>query len=274
MVNLGALEHGNIDEARRWYERAIATDHPEVRQRRCTTSGSWRRTRAFWTRHAAGTSGAIATDHPDYAPAAMVQPRGPGGEDQGIFDEARRWYERGDRHLITPTMRRRRWSTSGPWRRTRAISTGHAGWWGERSGRHPSRRRCARSDGQPRGPGEGPGPYETRHGRWHERAIATDHPDYAPKAMLNLGALEHEQGNIDGARRWWERAAATGHHDAATVQARQLLGDLERGEEERRRAEHFGRYGSQAYADPQLMKRGGTHPESAPPAPDEDELSE
>lgn len=93
---------------------------------------------------------------------------------------------------------------------------------------------------------------------WYERAIATDHPDDTPRAMLNLGILEKNQGNTDEARRWWEGAVATGHHDAVTVQARHLLGDLERGEEERRHAEHFGRYGWQAYADPQLMKRGGS----------------
>jgi hypothetical protein len=88
--------------------------------------------------------------------------------------------------------------------------------------------------------------------------------------MVNLGALEYNQGDLVEARRWWERAIASGHPEAA-ARARRELRDLKRGEGERRRAEHFGRYGWQAYADPQLMKPGSTRPDSGQPAADEDE---
>lgn len=108
--------------------------------------------------------------------------------------------------------------------------------------------------------------------RWYMRVIATGHADQAPAAMINLGVLEHGQGDLVEARRWWERAIATGHADAA-ARARRELRDLERREGDRRRAEHFGRYGWQAYADPQLMKPGSTRPDSGQPAADEDEPS-
>jgi len=108
--------------------------------------------------------------------------------------------------------------------------------------------------------------------RWYMRVIATGHADQAPAAMINLGVLEHGQGDLVEARQWWERAIATGHADAA-ARARRELRDLERREGDRRRAEHFGRYGWQAYADPQLMKPGSTRPDSGQPAADEDEPS-
>jgi Tfp pilus assembly protein PilF len=144
--------------------------------------------------------------------------------------------------------------------------------------------------------------------RWYGEAIATGHADAAPKAMVNLGGLEHEQGNLGEARRWWEQAIATGHADQApeamvnlgvleyeqgnlsearrrygqaiatdhpktALRAEQQLRDLDRLEDERRRAEQFGRYGWQAYADPQMMKPRSARPETDQPAGDEGEPS-
>ena len=37
------------------------------------------------------------------------------------------------------------------------------------------------------------------------------HPDQAPRAMVDLGDLEREQGNPDQARHWYEQAIATSH---------------------------------------------------------------
>jgi TPR repeat protein len=51
--------------------------------------------------------------------------------------------------------------------------------------------------------------------QWYTQAVATDHPDEAPRAMVNLGALEHGQGNLVAARQWWTRAVATDHPDQA-----------------------------------------------------------
>jgi TPR repeat protein len=109
---------------------------------------------------------------------------------------------------------------------------------------------------------------QARH--WYGEAIATGHADAAPPAMFNLGNLEHQHGDLAQARRRWEQAIATGHPEAA-ARARRAIRDLERREGERRRAEHFRRYGWQAYADPQLMKPGSIRSDSDQPAGDEDE---
>ena len=88
--------------------------------------------------------------------------------------------------------------------------------------------------------------------------------------MFNLGVLELEQGNPEAARRRWSKATATGHPEAA-ARARQELRELDRREEERRRADHFGRYGWQAYADPQLMKSDGRRQAPGEPGDDNEE---
>lgn len=71
--------------------------------------------------------------------------------------------------------------------------------------------------------------------------------------MCNLADLENKQGNHGQARHWYQKAISTGHPRAAN-QAQHKLGVLDRGETDRQRAEHFGRYGYLAYADPALLK--------------------
>jgi TolA-binding protein len=66
---------------------------------------------------------------------------------------------------------------------------------------------------------------EARH--WDQQAIDIGHPDEAPRAMFNLGVLEYEQGNLDQSRRWWRQAADTSHPDQAP-KAMFNLGILER----------------------------------------------
>ena len=48
----------------------------------------------------------------------------------------------------------------------------------------------------------------------YQRAIDSGHPDAAPKAMVNLGVLLAEQGDVEGARAAYQRAIDTGHPDA------------------------------------------------------------
>ena len=61
---------------------------------------------------------------------------------------------------------------------------------------------------------------------WYANASGTGHADWAPRAMVNLGVLEQEQGRIEKARGWWARAIATGHADWAP-RAMSNLGALE-----------------------------------------------
>ncbi|MET7334753.1 hypothetical protein [Nonomuraea sp. NPDC005650] len=69
---------------------------------------------------------------------------------------------------------------------------------------------------------------------------------------------------MEEARRWYREAIAGGHPEAAPL-ARSALRDLERREEDLRRAEHYSRYGYLAYADPSMMRPSPTpEPESRP----------
>jgi tetratricopeptide (TPR) repeat protein len=51
--------------------------------------------------------------------------------------------------------------------------------------------------------------------KWFTKAIETGHADFAPGAMVNLGKLEKEQGRIQEARSWYTKAIKSGHADAA-----------------------------------------------------------
>jgi TPR repeat protein len=62
---------------------------------------------------------------------------------------------------------------------------------------------------------------------WWQRAVDSGHPDQAPRAMVSLGFLEKEQGDVDQARDWWQRAVDSGHPDYAP-QAMGNLGVLEK----------------------------------------------
>ncbi|GIH97712.1 tetratricopeptide repeat protein [Planobispora siamensis] len=62
---------------------------------------------------------------------------------------------------------------------------------------------------------------------WYTRTIASGHTDQAPPAMIGLGVVEEEQSNIDQAHTWYTRAVASGHPDEAP-HAMVNLGNLER----------------------------------------------
>jgi hypothetical protein len=61
-----------------------------------------------------------------------------------------------------------------------------------------------------------------------------------------------EQGNPEAARQSWDRAISTGITPFAQ-EAEQLIGHMERRQDEQRRAEQFTRYGWQVYADEKMM---------------------
>jgi TolA-binding protein len=59
-----------------------------------------------------------------------------------------------------------------------------------------------------------------------EEAIATGHPDWAPRAMMMLGnILEYQFRDYDGARAMFQAAIATGHPQSGP-EAMFLLGHL------------------------------------------------
>ncbi len=93
---------------------------------------------------------------------------------------------------------------------------------------------------------------QARH--WYTRAAGTDHPDVAPRAMYNLGEVERERGDVVQARHWYTRAAATDHPDVAP-RAMSFLGEVERERGDVVQARHW--YTRAASTD---------HPDEAPTA--------
>jgi TPR repeat protein len=59
-------------------------------------------------------------------------------------------------------------------------------------------------------------------GSWWQGAVGSGHPDQAPRAMVSLGYLAREQGDVDQARSWWQQAVDSGHPDYAP----QAIGNL------------------------------------------------
>ena len=251
MVSLGVLEQeqGNPGEARRWYAEANATGHPDEAPRAMRNLGVLEQEQGNPGEARRWYAKAIATGHPDAAPSAMVN-LGFLENGQGNPGEARRWYAKANATghpdeapsaMVCLGVLEKEQGNPGEARRwyAKAIATGH-----------PDAAPSAMVNLGVLENGQG-NPGEAR--RWYAKANATGHPDAAPSAMVCLGVLEQEQGNPGEARRWYAKAIATGHPDAAP-RAERGLRELDRREEERRGADQFGRYGWQAYADPQLMK--------------------
>ncbi|MFL1427519.1 MULTISPECIES: tetratricopeptide repeat protein [unclassified Nocardiopsis] len=241
--------------ARKWYTRAADTGHPDQAPSAMYSLGNLesdlrrvQEARTWFTR-------AIDTNHPDAAPKAMGN-LGKLEDEQGRVQEARTWF-------------------------TRAIVTGHPdaapkamfnlGVLEAVQGRVQEARTwytCAIVTGHPDAAPSAMyslGNLEKRQGRvqeartWFTRAIDTNHPDAAPKAMGNLGVLEAVQGRVQEARTWFTRAIVTNHPDYAP-EASQRLRRLDEKEQERHSADHYTKYGWEAYADPELMRRPGSRP--------------
>jgi tetratricopeptide (TPR) repeat protein len=102
------------------------------------------------------------------------------------------------------------------------------------------------------------------------RAISAGHPEAAQMAMVSLAGLEAMEAKFDIARDWCRRAITGEDSDISSI-AKQQLFYLNRTEEHLSAAEHFTRFGWQAYADPELMRRRGARAsETADPPDNED----
>jgi tetratricopeptide (TPR) repeat protein len=66
-----------------------------------------------------------------------------------------------------------------------------------------------------------------RAGTWWRRIVDSGHPEQAPCAMINLGFLEYQQGNVAQARSWFQRTIECGHPEQVPL-AMVNLGVLER----------------------------------------------
>jgi Flp pilus assembly protein TadD len=56
----------------------------------------------------------------------------------------------------------------------------------------------------------------------YQQAIDAGHSDIAPRAMVDLGVLLAEQGDVEGARAAYQQAIDTGHPDIAPRAMRNL----------------------------------------------------
>jgi Tfp pilus assembly protein PilF len=79
-------------------------------------------------------------------------------------------------------------------------------------------------------------PERARH--WYQQAIGSGHPEYAPCAMTNLGAVEISHGHTEQARHWCKQAIDTGHPDHAP-RAMVNLGILESEQGDPEQARHW-----------------------------------
>ena len=289
MANLGRLEHslGHYEVARRWWEQAASTGHPEMAAPAMVNLGVLDRERGKEDDARRWWEQAVGTGHPDAAPEANFN-LGRLEEDQGKLLEARR------RLAAAAETRHREWAPMAAYclgrleeqlgdmpeaRRhyLQAIGAGHSDaapkamvhlgllerqemalgkarrWFGEAIATgHPEATARAKV---------GMGVLESEQGntpearRWYGEAISSGNPESAANAMINLGMLEARQNNQAEARRWWRQAAGTGQTHWVQ-EAERLLKRMNQQKDEQRRADHFGRYGWQVYADRGLMASG------------------
>ena len=213
MVNLGTLEatHGNIAEARRWLSKAVTTGHANLVPTAMVNLGTLESEHGKVAEARRWWRDAVATGHRDLAPTAMVS-LGTLESEHGNVAEARRWWRdavaTGHRDLAPTAM----------------VSLGTLE---ATHGNVAEARRWLNKAAATGHPEQGPkamfsiGMLESELGnpdaarRWLRKAAASGHADQAPKAMLELGIIEHASGNVGNARRWWREAAATDHPDWA-----------------------------------------------------------
>ena len=252
MGRLGILERelGNPDQARHWFMQAIATGHPEAAPKAMGNLALMERELGNPDQARHWFKQATATGHPEVAPRAMGNLATLASE-LGDLDQARYWWEQ-------------------------VIATGHPeaaafamDFLGtlERELGNPDQARHwfkqAIATGCPAPASEAMShlarleydlghPDQARH--WFERIIAVGHPEAAPYAMANLGFAEHGLGDFGQARYWYERAIATGHPEAA-AKALLGLGLLE---------DELGSFDQARHWYKQVIATG--HPEAAPKA--------
>ncbi|WP_433358596.1 tetratricopeptide repeat protein [Streptosporangium sp. CA-115845] len=81
------------------------------------------------------------------------------------------------------------------------------------------------------------GQVEQAH-HWWVQAVESGHPDRAPRAMVNLGILEEQQGRVEQARDWYLQAAESGHPNHAPT-AMVNLAALEEEQGQVKQAHHW-----------------------------------
>jgi TolA-binding protein len=273
MVNLAAVEQelGNDEDARRWWEQAASTGHRDAAPEAMFFLGRMEEDHGKMLEARRRFAEATETGHREWAPVAAYS-LGRLEEQLGNVAEARRRYLEavgiGHPDAAPKAMvhlgRLEFWAMAfGEARRWlgKAMATGHP----EATARAKAGMGVLEShDGNPP---------EAR--RWYGEAIGSGDSGAAANAMINLGRLEAYQGNLAEARRWWQQVAGTGQ--APWVQeAEQLLRRMDQREDEQRRADHFGQYGWQAYADKDLMApgaQGSSGQDEDPPQDGESEPS-
>ncbi|RFU40106.1 hypothetical protein DZF91_18895 [Actinomadura logoneensis] len=299
MANLGTLERaqGRPDRARRWWERAVALDRPEATPRAMYGLGALaydedraEEARSWWER-------VVATGHADAAPLSLYN-LGLCEEKAGHEEEARSWWERaaGTDH---PSARPMAMHKLGVLAYTQGRKDLARSWWEQaaRTG-HAGIAPAAMHNLGGLAFVEG----RTEEARtWFRRALKTGNPDICPKVMHDLGVLEYQQGRTEQARSLWERVLGTGHeavweamlalgiYEDERGRVAEARGWLERASEaedadvrrtaaarlrhlgrwsgERARADWFGRFGWQAYADPELLRTDSDAPSEGADGP-------
>ncbi|XVQ09357.1 tetratricopeptide repeat protein [Spirillospora sp. CA-255316] len=248
---LGFVEHdlGNLEAAREWFQQTLDTGRPDDMPKGMNglgvlelSLGNVDAARDWFER-------ALATGHRDQAPYAMVR-LGDIDRDQGDLEAARSRFERalatGHRDQAPYAMVR-----LGDIEQDQGDLEAACGWydWAVAT-RQRDQAPCAMVK---------LGDIEQVRGNaeaacgWYDRAVATGHRDQAPYAMVRLGDIDRDRGELEAARTWYDQAVATGHRkwSSHAMERRRTL----RWQSEQQRAEHFGRYGWQAYAGPELMRR-------------------
>lgn len=253
MVNLAAVEQelGNEEDARQWWEQAASTGHPDAVPEAMFSLGRLEEDHGKVLEACRRFAEAADTGHRDWAPVAAYS-LGSLEEQLGNVAEARRRYleavgighpdaaPKAMVHLGRLEFGAMALSEARRWL-GKAMATGHP----EATARAKAGMGVLESQ-------EG-NPPEAR--QWYREAIGSGDSGAAANAMINLGRLEAYQGNLAEAHRWWQQAAGTGQAPWAQ-EAEQLLRRMNQREHEQRRADHFGQYGWQAYADKDLMTPG------------------
>ncbi|WP_326644579.1 tetratricopeptide repeat protein [Nonomuraea fuscirosea] len=240
MAKLGMLEReqGRMEEARTWYLRAAESGHDDVAPGSLASLGELEYEQGQLEKALVWFLRAAESGHDDVAPEAMAN-LGVLEREQGRVEEARTWLLRAAESGHDDV---------GP--RAMADLGRLEGEQGQVEKARAWIKRAAESGHDLHGPEAmiSLAVLEYEHGRmrearaWFLRAADSGHDDEAPRAMANLGVLEYEQGRLEEARTWFLRAKQSGNAEAA-ARGRGGLRELDRHEEESRKAKWMTKYG-------------------------------
>ena len=265
MINLGVLarEEGDLNAARGWWEQAAATEHEHYAPYAMNALGELAVGRGDRAAARRWWEQAAASEDSDQAPMAMVHLGGLARLENDRLS-ARRWFQQAaasGHHDQAPMAMiglgmlekaERRLDLARSWYK-RVIALGHV----DQSPLAMVMLGILEND-------EGH-PDEAR--RLLEQVLAVGRPGSAPLATFSLAGLEGSHGNIDQARHWYGMLINSG--GPLMYPAKQSLAALERGDSDSRRADHFAKYGWQAYIDDSVLKTLAAHPADRQPPTDE-----